>query len=179
MPNNLLIAIMLFQIESANGKICFDYVCIPQNYSKSTKPLPFVKVFMNFESIQVLEIDDSKSAIELYLYMEYRWQEPRIIGSTMGPEYMPLGKEFLDLLWSPDFYFEGQQKVENQFFIRGGVSSESIWLVSDNFVVLDLGLRTFVFCKMRFESYPFDSHECYLRIGSWSHTDANLQIETG
>ena len=179
MFREVLFITALVQMLPANGNICYNSICIPQNYSKSVKPSSLVKVSMNFGAIQFLEIDDSKSIIELYLYMEYRWQEPRIIGSTMGPEYMPLGKEFLDLLWSPDFYFEGQQKVENQFFIRGGVSSESIWLVSDNFVVLDLGLRTFVFCKMRFESYPFDSHECYLRIGSWSHTDANLQIETG
>ena len=174
-----MLAIILIQIGLAVGNICYNSICIPQNYSKSAKPLPFVNVSMTFEEIQVLGIDDSKSIIELYLYMEYTWQEPRIMDSTkVSAEYITLGKELLDLLWSPDFYFEGQQKIESQFHIRGGANTESIWLGKDNFVSLDLGLRTFVFCKMRFETYPFDSHDCYLTIGSWSHTEETLQIET-
>ena len=178
MFREVLFITALVQMLPANGNICYNSICIPQNYSKSVKPSSLVKVSMNFGAIQFLEIDDSKSIIELYLYMEYRWQEPRLIVSSKSPEYMPLAKEFLDLLWTPDFYFFGQQKIEIRYHITGGVSTESLWLRKNNFVSLDLGLRPFVACKMRFETYPFDSHDCYLTIGSWSHTEETLQIET-
>ena len=75
MLKNIMLATILIQIGLAVGNICYDSICIPQNYSKSAKPLPFVNVSMTFEEIQVLGIDDSKSIIELYLYMEYTWQE--------------------------------------------------------------------------------------------------------
>ena len=70
-----LVVTFLIQMISANGNICYASICIPQNYSKSIKPTPLVEVSMIFNEIQVLEIDDSKSIIEMYLYMEYEWQK--------------------------------------------------------------------------------------------------------
>ena len=177
MLKNLFLTTILIQIGLAVGNICHDSICIPQNYSKWIKPSSLVEVFMKFPTVQVLEIDDSKSIIELQLYMQYDWLESRIVGPSKFPsKYIPIDKKFKDLLWCPDFFIYDQQKTESQHFI-GGERRETLWLRNDNFVALDFDFKSFISCKMRFESYPFDYHDCHLRIGSWSLSDANLQIK--
>ena len=174
-----MLANILIQIRLAVGNICYDSDCIPQNYSKSLKPLPFVKVLMTFEEIQVLEVDDSKSIIEMQLNLQYEWYEPRIIiPPNVSTKWIRLEKIFKDLLWWPDFFLHEHQKLESKYLIGGG-STEALWLgTDDNILFLESVFKTFITCKMRFETYPFDSHKCYLRVSSWSYNDASLYIET-
>ena len=77
-----LIVTILGQDAVSNSDICYEGVCIPSNYTKSERPLPkrSLEVYMYFNEIQIMEINDLKSNIKIYLYMDYAWQEPRIKG---------------------------------------------------------------------------------------------------
>ena len=77
-----LIVTILGQDAVSNSDICYEGVCIPFNYTKSERPLPktTLEVYMYFNEIQIMEINDLKSNIKIYLYMDYAWQEPRIKG---------------------------------------------------------------------------------------------------
>ena len=100
-----------------------------------------------------------------------------MIGPLKFPsKYIPIDKKFKHLLWCPNIVLYNQQKIKSHYFIGGGIT-ETNWLSDDNIVALDFKFNTFITCKMRFESYPFDYHVCYLRLSSWSYNDASLHIE--
>ena len=158
--------------------VCYEGICIPENYSKFERPLVKqpVEVEMFFSKIQIMEIDDMKSIIKMYLYMDYEWQDPRILGPKELPEYIPLNRNFKSLLWRPDFYIEDLHSSERQLYIDSVESTEHLWLGNDSYVALDLGFRCSITCKMRFDSYPFDSHKCYLKIASWSFNTDSITL---
>ena len=157
--------------------ICYEGICIPENYSKFERPLlkQPVEVEMVFSKIQIMEID-VKSILKMYLYMDYEWQDPRILGPKELPEYIPLNRNFKSLLWRPDFYIEDLHSSERQLYIDSVESTEHLWLGNDSYVALDLGFRCSITCKMRFDSYPFDSHKCYLKIASWSFNTDSITL---
>ena len=71
---------------------------------------------------------------------------------------------------------DDQQDTNRQTYIDGGGSTENLWLGSDQYVDLDLGFYCTVTCRMRFDSYPFDSHKCYLKIASWSFNTDSITL---
>ena len=131
---------------------------------------------MIFSEIQIMEIDDMKSIIRMYLYMDYKWPEPRLAGPEKVLENIPLNHHFKRLLWRPDFYIEDLYSSERQFYLDTDQRTEHLWLETNNLLDLDLGFRCAVTCRMRFDSYPFDSHDCFLKIASWTFNLDNLMI---
>ena len=169
---------LLFYSSNAENETCYEGICISNDYSKYERPLQnqVLKVEMIFSEIQIMEIDDMKSIIRMYLYMDYKWPEPRLAGPEKIPENVPLNHRLKHLLWRPDFYIEDLYSSERQFYLDTDKPTEHLWLETDNLLDLDLGFQCAVTCRMRFDSYPFDSHECFLKIASWTFNLDNLLI---
>ena len=169
---------LLFHLINAANDTCYEGICIPNDYSKFERPLQnqVLKVQMIFSEIQIMEIDDMKSIIRMYIYMDYKWPEPRITGPEKVLENIPLNHRLKHLLWRPDFYIEDLYSSERQLYLDTDQRTEHLWLEIDNLLDLDLGFRCAVTCRMRFDAYPFDSHDCHLKIASWTFNLDNLLI---
>ena len=161
---------LFFYLLNASNDTCYEGICISHEYSRFERPL------QNQSQIQIMEIDDMKSIIRMYLYMDYKWPEPRLAGQEKIPENVPLNHRLKHLLWRPDFYIEDLYSSERQFYLDTDKPTEHLWLETDNLLDLDLGFQCAVTCRMRFDSYPFDSHECFLKIASWTFNLDNLLI---
>ena len=175
-----LLIFFAFLIDTflAEENVCYEGICIPANYAKYERPLlkQTLKVEMIFSEIQIMEIDDMKNIVKMYLYMWYTWQDPRIIGPKEMPEDVPLNRNFKSLLWRPDFYIDHLHRSERQFYLDFSETIGNLWLSSDSYVTLDLAFHFSITCRMRFDSYPFDSHKCYLKIPSWSYNTDSISV---
>ena len=128
--------------------------------------------------MQISEIEDTKSVIELQLYITYEWKEPQIKTSkNTSSKQIALDRKLKDKLWCPDFFLLDNQKIESKYFIGGG-NVQTLFLKSDNILNMDLPIKTSITCKMRFETYPFDSHKCPFRIQSYGYDKTSLHITT-
>ena len=110
---HLLCYKLQFTLASSNS--CFDLICIPSDYCKMTKPPPkneTTNILVEFQKIQILNIDESKSTITLKLAIVLGWLETRILISANAteedkkdikwPNFKILPKEFVNHLWLPD-----------------------------------------------------------------------------
>lgn len=55
---------------------------------------------MDFDSIQILDVDDTQFAISFSLYFGVRWNEHRLVGPKPDDEnfYYPLDSRFCEIL---------------------------------------------------------------------------------
>ena len=96
---------------------CAESYCLPAMYNNLEVPFDesgIVKVFFDFDTIQVLEVDDIKFTVTFSMYFGVRWQEPRLIGPKPDDEnyYQPIDTGFIKNLWVPDVYLWYLKSIE-------------------------------------------------------------------
>ena len=86
---------------------CADVYCINlDKYSKLDVPTDPIKVNVDLDVLQILEIDDVKFTVSFSMYFGVRWLEPRIEGPPPPEDnpYVPIDIKFINELWVPDVY---------------------------------------------------------------------------
>ena len=48
--------------------------------------------------------------------------------------------------------------------------------VEDKYLIYDVSFEAVIYCKMRFESYPLDSHVCDFLLSSWIYSEDVLNL---
>ena len=87
-----------------------------------------------------------------------------------------LDKSFFDELWKPDVYFFNMKEttMKHAFFYE----SNSFYLINENDVTRKIRysgeIEITLYCKMKFESYPLDSHVCDFKLGSSKFDSSKL-----
>ena len=134
-----LILLTLF-CSSCTSKICFEGICLPKNYSQTTRPLltETNNVTIDFNIIRTLDIDDIKCTFELYLYINLKWKDPRIESTINITNSIALNSALTDLLWKPDL-FTSHQKLYKEKTLLNTRPPGSVWMNHDK----DLGLMIF------------------------------------
>ena len=99
-------------VTSTSSNTCFRSICIPSGYNKNIKP-PLKNetnvISVDFNFVQVLNVDENEDAITLKSSIYITWEEPRItILSNATREDVKywgiMPKKFKDHLWLPDAY---------------------------------------------------------------------------
>ena len=131
-----LILLTLF-CNSCTSKTCFEGICLPKNYSQTTRPLltETNNVTIDFNIIRTLDIDDIKCTFELYLYINLKWKDPRIESTINITNSIALNSALTDLLWKPDL-FTLNQKLYKEKTLLNERPPGSVWMNNDK----DLGL---------------------------------------
>ena len=98
---------------------CDRQMCLPNNYSKtnmaryecSDNPM---EVFVEFRSIKIIEIDDTKLSITLKMMLWIYWTDPRIIVLNVSSaakslpanvyDGVPIDNAWVNHLWFPEIY---------------------------------------------------------------------------
>ena len=150
----------------------YDFNVPPWEYkhlTNSTLPWNLHFVFSIFE---IQEIDDQKRTILLNMYSLIYWLEPRIkINSSANDwtdnakgnmSFIPLNE--MDRFWQPDLDISSVKTYDEKTVLKEMASfkvNQTKWLRYSARVDLTIT------CHMNFEDYPFDSHNCPFKIGSY------------
>ena len=182
------------QFAFATSNSCFDIICIPPEYCKMTKPPPkneTTNILVEFQKIQILNIDESESTITLKLAIGMGWPEPRIFISANAteedikdikwPSFKSVPKEFVNRLWLPDADIPHVHKINKYNLISDfeGYGYSLSWRnenENDILIGYRIEVETVLFCKMNFEGYPMDENTCYFTIGSYAPLEQSSQI---
>ena len=187
---HLLCYKLQFTLASSNS--CFDVICIPSDYCKLTKPPPkneTTNIMVEFQKIQILNIDESKSTITLKLAIVMGWLETRILISDNAteedkrdikwPNFKILPKEFVNHLWLPDADIPHVHRINTYKLINDfeGFGYSSSWGNEKQILIgYRIEVETVLFCKMNFEAYPMDENTCYFTLGSYAPLNQSAQI---
>ena len=83
-------------------------VCLTQDYNKLVRPFnnQTMDILLDFEILQIVEVNDHDFSINFVMYFGITWDEPRIVMNSTNPElYHSIDLEFFNSLWVPDIYF--------------------------------------------------------------------------
>ena len=196
----ILIYFNYFKIVTSDN--CFKGLCIPSQYDKTMKPKidnPYEqnedyaeyyyeyeyetnftnRILVDFEKIQILDINEKDHTITLKLSLTMWWQEPRLTilpNATQEAINIYLPKEFTDELWLPDAYIENVHKINKFNFIHDFETFYHILSSNDSWIWYRNEVEIVIFCRMTFESYPMDEQICYFLIGSSTCIDSSGQF---
>ena len=179
--------------EHKKGKRCIKNLpfiwCIPSSYNKETEPwnhrhlsnlsLPW-NFNMSFFIFDVQEVNDRKQTIKLSMYFVIKWLEPRLNINEDASEWnqiktnkkqISVSPEFMKYLWYPDLEIFGMEKYDLKSVLKG-MTYLKIYKTKH---IKYTGRVDITFsCQMYFDNYPFDSHQCPLKISSFYSTEETV-----
>ena len=161
---------------SAELPLCIDSV------SESTKAANLCAKFNNYSRVEypeplpchmsielsindIIDIDEELQIIRLYLILTVMWKDTRISlefnpnhKPANFPHYLVVNKEF-DSIWKPRIMFLNSisTELENE-------DIKEIWYSHPNILQSSQVYIVSLSCKMKFSSYPFDSHNCTMKL---------------
>ena len=167
-------------VYSISNLTCVEEICIPADYNGMTRPLLNTTndILVDISKLQILRVDDYDCTITLWLWFYLTWAEPRLIIPPKVPPYVSLDKSFFDELWKPDVYFFNMKEttMKHAFFYE----SDSFYLINENDVTRKIRysgeIEITLYCKMKFETYPLDSHVCDFKFGSSKFDSSKLNF---
>ena len=172
----------------------FDW-SLPHCYDKDIEPwahlnqtdgsIPFTYDF-EFVISSIHEVNDFGGTLVIEMYFIIKWWEPRIQIKHYSLEPMndlkpnerfftiPLSN--LGILWNPDLDIFGIKAYKSEKVFRNPMASLKInkkgILRYSNRAIITLS------CDMDFQRYPFDSHQCFFRAGSYSYDDSIVKCSS-
>ena len=85
------------------------------------------------------------------------------------PEFIALDKMFMKMLWVPDVYIFDLKSIRKHSLIH---EFDGLYYINKT-ILYNVELEVVIYCEMDFEKFPFDSHTCFFKMGSFSY-DASL-----
>ena len=157
--------------------------CIPADYDKDIEPwryrhikntsMPW-KYSFTFNILDIKEVNDEKQTVKIMMYLRIKWLEPRLEINENSSAWsvpatgLPYSSDILEYLWYPDLEINGMERFESNDILKpmAGVVIHQTNIIG-YYVLVDVTIS----CKMNFDRYPLDFHECPFRICSFSGTD--------
>ena len=179
----IIFSVQIFCNQAAKNEVkCSGHICIPLNYEKLNPPFPeeILNVSVNFQNIWIQKVDDIEGTISLSLEIWITWEEPRLeVNATLeNQKFYWMDKSFLHLLWIPDIYIYDAKKVDKNGVLNDLESlsyRQSPFDHHGHFLTYCVTLNIETVCHyLNFVPYPFDSHECFLEMGSYTYPKEEL-----
>ena len=165
--------------------ICQDLVCvikskgysrheIPRNMSDKETP----KVFFDLKLLKLTGVNFNEDSLDIGLWVGMEWEDMNLSMCNCRNEEQEYQVD-MDLeadIWVPDLAFYSWKKIERvsiltpnkQFLVQKRNGKILIYFSMD--------LRSTVMCPFKATHYPFDRNLCYVRVGSYSHSDQMLKF---
>jgi len=122
-------------------------------------------------------VDQKRNEYQLTGWLRYSWKDPRLAYKTFSqggcfPDDARIGfpERTTSAIWNPDFYIENAAEPPKQL---GG----AIWIKPDGEVIQSTQLEISLACKMRFEAFPFDTQQCYVKIGTYLEDSSSVILD--
>ena len=167
----------ILNCHSLETGICsLSGICLPSNYSKQSLPIENRMTYVNLEFLKfkILGIRDRDCTITLQMAMNVTWNDPRLIIKNSNDAHMGnmLEDSFLDSMWKPDLYIEDLKHSRVPAIIHPYQGATVIGQEIGLYGILEVT----VYCPMRFDNYPLDSHTCYLKVRHFLNNFAKNQL---
>jgi len=160
------------------SEVLSKHICLPENYSRYELPNTEEtnKVEISFDMDEILEINDGTHSITFSSYFVMEWTDSRIIvDQSYGSPNIPLDVDFLRKLWVPKLFVYNLKKFEVVDVIS---KLDDLWVYKHSSVFYSqLAYMTFL-CPMQFNNFPFDTHSCKIRVGSYSYNSSRMDFIT-
>lgn len=171
----------------ASGILLQENVCIGKHYRKYIAPNGRqTKVHTTIEYHEVRDVNAKKQTASIDLLATLRWFDPNI--KTNFKEEIDkkngiiLETEKVYNIWIPDLYIWNRTSIKSKDewaflkMVRILMTNETMDedSVDNTIVELKYEIKTTIYCKFEYFTYPMDSQNCSVRIGSGS--DASLFV---
>jgi len=164
--------------QPACSEVLSKYVCLPENYSRYELPNTDEtnQVEISFDMDEILEIKDATYSITFSSYFAMEWSDRRlIVDQSAGSANIPLDVDFLKNLWVPKIFVYNLKKFE---VVEVMSKQDGLWVDKQSKVFYSqLAYMTFL-CPMQFNNFPFDTHSCKIRTGSYSYNSSRMDFIT-
>ena len=110
------------------------------------------------------------------MFFKIKWSEPRIevnetsfdvfTQSSIEGGMLPIAMNNLRYIWIPDVEIYGMNKFQVGKILK---PMSSLMLDKNSMLRYSARVNMIISCHMEFENYPFDSHQCHIRSGSYSN----------
>ena len=162
---------------------CVGLVCIPENYSKSV--LPFQNqtndIQVDFQLVRILKVSDHEYTITLLLQLDMRWIEPRLKPISRDKRRLVNNISVIDLpkdlIWMPDIFIYDFHSIKNRG--SGYIDFEKVLLLNESLIQYINVMEIVLYCPMKFDSYPLDSHICHFKLGSYGYNVDQVKFKSG
>ena len=101
-------------------------VCLPEDYDKHEMPKKPLNVETSISIVQITEIDDTLSTVDILLYLHFKWEDDRLILSNdtnkhirqtaYGKDSFLLNSDWNQKLWFPDIFIYKMKEINFQRF---------------------------------------------------------------
>ena len=164
----------------SQGQVCSRSVCLPGEYNKMDLPETEegepVTITTTILLIDVFKVHPGTFTLDLSLYIRFEWTDNRIIINE-NDTAVEVQKGFMDLVWKPDLYIWDMNK-EHSYSKQ--LTRENMFVEADyendyeTTVIYSTEIDVGVVWPMDFFRFPFDSHECQLRLSSFVYEDEDI-----
>ena len=150
----------------------------PWEYRNSTNmQLPWIFT-MEFHIYDIHEIDDEKLTITFDVQFKVKWMEPRLeINVSLdtwkngaiqidGEDHYLIPLENMEDLWIPSFEMHHLELYQPQKILK---ETANLRINGTKFIRYIVKVKIVLRCQMTFDNYPFDSHTCLHKIGSYHY----------
>ena len=160
--------------------------CIPDEYDKEIEPWKYRSLtnssfpwnyHFKFHIYDIQEVDDQKQTISLNMYFRIKWMEPRLVINVEAEDWNDLessfkneinvAPEFLKYLWYPDLEILGVESFSTTNILK---KMASLQIYKDRSIKFNARVDTRISCRMTFDRFPFDLHDCPFQISSYYGT---------
>ena len=144
------------------AKLCAKY----SNYSRVEYPEPLpCNMTIDLLINDIIDINEELQIIKISLTLAVMWKDTRIsleYNSNQKPanfpHYLVVNKEF-DSIWKPRIVFINSILTEVEY-----EDIKEVWYTHPNILQSAQVFIVSLSCKMKFSSYPFDSHNCTMKL---------------
>lgn len=131
-----------------------------------------VSVLLGFTLIN-FDYDESTQQLSMQGWFKMEWNDPRLSWSPEEYENISDIRAFPDSLWIPDYVVYNSAVDKN----NAKDARPSLAVVNSSGKVLYIPPVTFAAsCENNLRYWPFDTTTCTVKIGSWTHSVAVLEI---
>lgn len=165
---------------------CFDHICLKPGYSPD-KPPPTkddspIQVDLDFQ-ISPLSVYCNHNVVGLSIRLRQTWIDNRVYSdqNTDKRSWLPtrMGRDpstgLPGEIWMPNLFFYSMTNMDIKTNFR---EQSLLWLfendVGDKFLNYDTIFDLYVKCPMKYWRYPFDEHECSVRISSAAQNSSKI-----
>jgi len=160
--------------------------CVQPDYNREKHPYAYfhmenrslpLQYDFNFVIDEISNINDKSQTLSFAMYFAVSWTEPRLeinesssawTEEKTGPkDQVNESPENLKYLWYPELEIYGLETFGRQRVLK---EMSGVRIMKNKTINYELGVRVTISCKMIFDDYPLDSHQCQFQVGSYYDT---------
>ncbi|CAH3027949.1 unnamed protein product [Porites evermanni] len=157
--------------------------CLRKQNSSSTSVL--AKLFSDYDQVvrpgfegQAVEIvtdlyvesfgniHEANMEFKVYGYLRQRWKDERLAGKL--EKTLTIKGENINRVWLPDPFCYNAR--DSNLMLPDSAVHSKVSIAPDGNILYTRGVTFLASCGMELHHFPFDSQECFLKIGSYAYT---------